>query len=1056
MFAVLLLGLCGLLIYGSSEPLPGVSPERAALAEELGEERFSEARWTGGFPHAPYKSASDRLTLTSEARELGQEINAQVEGSPRAVSDRALVKLIEGKIEEAASSMEAYAKENPGDGHFLSDLSAVLVERSRTLRQPEDLIPALVAAEKAVQASPSLPEARFNLALVLVLLGLEEDAKEAWNQYLEIDAVSDWSTEAREHLAALDKPTQMEAWSERKDELEEAALRGQSDVIKRDVARFRQPARSHAESLLSAWAEAQGEGDQEKARRSLDIARAFATALAEVTGDPLLKQSVEAIDRAAASPGREQWTVLLRGHQEHAAGWSSFKSQDLKQAASQFQAASASLAAAASPFSSWSLFYLAVCDYQHDLYDQVITRLDGLVGDLRSTPYRAVKARALGMLGLVHLIEGRPEAGLRAYEQALAGFEALGESGNVAGIRPQIASGLRFVGEERKAWQHRYEGMRKAQEFGAPNIQYIAAEEMAMATRQLGEYSVALRFQEEILRSAQAAKSPSAVAEALRSRADLHRLRSDKARALADLSEAERLSDQIEDEKLRRSVLGNILLIQGEIERASDPRRAVKLLDEAVETFQDTEYHYRLARSLVERGLAHAALRDEEKAEADFAAAAEECERQRKAVEPSHRASYLDTQHAIFQENIFFQIDHRRDTHQAFHYAERRRARLLLDWLLSLSLEEGSQGLSQAEPLRLDEVLAEMPDDVVLVEYVLARGRLFAWVLGDGKAVFQEIHLSGEPLESGIERLSKGIEGKNRDETRAAASALYERLIRPLAAHLPKGRTLVFVPDGPLHTAPFAALLDEHTERYLVEDHPIGMAPSATVYVKSVARDRMLAGKATGSMLVVADPAFDSALFPDFSRLYEARKELAPMRSLFPQALGLKEKEATKKAFLQVAGDHEIVHFGGHAVSNTKAPLLSHLLFAPEPGDPTRGVLYGHELLGKRFPNTRLVVLAACSSGSGRLSASEGVESLAQPFLAAGVPVVVASLWDVKDEDSARFFGFFYERLKAGDDALGALRTAQLRMMREEGSKLSGWAGFVGVGGVYPRSTESR
>lgn len=1045
MFAALLIG-CGLLACGGPEPPPGVSTERAELVSELGQVRLSEARWTGGFAHATYEPASHRPPLTAEARELGQKINRETLDTPRAVSDWAFAKLIEGKVEEAAAAMERYGKEKPVDGPFLTDFSAVLVERSRKLRQPEDLIHALTAAEKAVQAAPTLPEARFNLALVLGLLGLEEDAEKAWDEYLKIDTASDWSHEAREHLTALNREPQNRAWAERKESLKKAALLGQRDVVKSDVERFPQSARLYTESMLNAWAEAQGDGDEAEARRSLDVARALAAALAEVTGDPLLGQSIAAIDRAAASPTREQWNALLRGHQEHAAGMKSIANPG--EAAVQFRSAEKLLGAQGSPFVAWSRFYLAVCEYQWNDYSRATVLLTDLLRDLRATPFHAVQARAWSMLGLIHIIEGRPEPSRSASEQALAGFEALGETGYAAGMHSQIANSLHYVGEQREAWNHRYQALVKAQEAGSPGVRYVVFEELAIAARQLGELSVALRFQEEVVRSARILKVPSTVAEALRNRAELHRLCSDNARALSDLSETEQVSSQITDEQIRRAILGNVFLVRGEMEREDAPRRALELLDQAIETIRDTEYHYLLARGLVERGLVHAALQDTDKAEADFAAAAEECERQRNEVEPAHRASYLDTQQAVFQENVLFQIDHRQDSDRAFHYAERRRARVLLDWLLSSSLEDGSRDLSQAAPLPVDKVLAEMPRDVLLVEYVLARGRLFAWVLGNGQAVFQEIHLPGDPLVSWVERLGEGIGEKNASETRAAASALYERLIRPLVAHLPKGRTLVFVPDGPLHSVPFAALFDDRKGRYLVEDHPIGMAPSATVYVKSAAREKELAGKATGSMLVFGDPAFDGDLFPGLPRLSGAGQELARMKSLFPQAQGFTGADATKRAFLQASGEYEIVHFGGHAVPNDKAPLLSRLLFAPEPDDPSRGVLYGHELLGRRFPGTRLVVLAACRSGSGRFSASEGAESLAQPFLATGVPVVVASLWDVKDEVGARFFGLFYERLKAGDGAMTALRVAQIKVLRQKDSDPYQWAGFIVAGGA--------
>ncbi len=1005
----------------------------------------------GGFAHAPYKPASDRLTLTSEARELGQEINAQGNDTPRAFSDRALVKLLEGKIEEAASPMEAYAKKNPVDGYFLSDLSAVLVERSRKLRQPENLIPALVAAEEAVQAAPSLPEACFNLALVFDRLGLRTKAKEAWKRYIQIDGDSGWTKEARERLAALDRPTESEEWKGRLEQLESAALRGDAEAVRRGVIRSPQLARLHTEEkLLSAWAAASLEGREEEARRALQKARVFAAVIERVTGDPLLRHSVQVIDQVSASPDRERWATLVRGHQEHAAGLQQVSEMKFHEALIRFRAAQDQLAVSGSPFAAWSRFYAGVCDYQLIEYDQMIASLSKLVEDLTPAPYRAVKARALGMLGLVYAIEGYPTSALEAYSQALTSFLALYETGYAAKMHSEIATSLAYVGDERKAWEHLHQALLMSQGFGGHAI-YHAFEEAALATLRLGEPAVALYFQDEVLRDARTSKDPIRVSEALRGRAAIHEVRSDVRRSVADLVEAERVAGEIPNAEVRNSILGDILLVHGELERASDPGRAIEFLDQAVEILEKTDYRYLLARGLVERGLALAATGENDRAEADFAAAVEESERQRERVDDRHRASFLDNQQAGFRESILFQIDIRNDPDRAFHYAERRRARSLLDALLSLGEEE--RGLARAAPVRplgVEELLRELPPDIVLVEYVTVRDRLFAWTFRDGVSDWTEIRIEGSPIAALVERLLAAIHGRKVKEFRVTSSMLYEQLIRPLRPELWEGRPVIFVPDGPLHALPFAALINEQTGRYLVEDHSIGIAPSATVYVNSLARDRALAGKGKRTLFALGNPAFDSDLFPDLPRLSGAEGEVERLKSLFPGSLPLIGDLATRSSFLEHAGKHGIVHFGGHALLNTEFPLLSHLLFTPEPGDPSRGVLYARDLLEQRFERTRLVVLAACRTASGRVSPTEGAESLARPFLAAGVPAVVASLWDVHDEDSERFFADFYRHLRSGQSASEALRTAQVQMSKRSVDP-SKWAGFEIVGGVLSK-----
>lgn len=101
---------------------------------------------------------------------------------------------------------------------------------------------------------------------------------------------------------------------------------------------------------------------------------------------------------------------------------------------------------------------------------------------------------------------------------------------------------------------------------------------------------------------------------------------------------------------------------------------------------------------------------------------------------------------------------------------------------------------------------------------------------------------------------------------------------------------------------------------------------------------------------------------------------------------------------------------------------------------------------------TRLVVLSACSTAAGRLSASEGATSLARSFLAAGVPAVVASLWDVDDLAASRLLVKFHRRIRAGDDPVKALRTVQLSELGT--APPAEWAAFQLIGGLPPHLEE--
>src|ERR1043166_6507286 len=104
-----------------------------------------------------------------------------------------------------------------------------------------------------------------------------------------------------------------------------------------------------------------------------------------------------------------------------------------------------------------------------------------------------------------------------------------------------------------------------------------------------------------------------------------------------------------------------------------------------------------------------------------------------------------------------------------------------------------------------------------------------------------------------------------------------------------------------------------------------------------------------------------------------------------------------------------------------------------------------------KLPRTRLVVLSACQTGIERAYRGEGAIGLARPFIAAGVPVVVATLWPVESESKADLMISFHKHRKQGHlSTVAALREAQVEAIRnQQGRSIRNysWAAFVAIGG---------
>jgi CHAT domain-containing protein len=230
----------------------------------------------------------------------------------------------------------------------------------------------------------------------------------------------------------------------------------------------------------------------------------------------------------------------------------------------------------------------------------------------------------------------------------------------------------------------------------------------------------------------------------------------------------------------------------------------------------------------------------------------------------------------------------------------------------------------------------------------------------------------------------------------------------------------------------------------LVDRYALSLAPSASVaaaWWSSAPRrplPRLIAfGDPIGVRLTT--PTHDSVppRLPDAAREVRSIARLAPRADVF---VGSSATEAElRRARLADVG---VLHFATHAEVDEWSLQGSSLLLAPGGGDDGR--VTGHELAGLRV-EANLVVLAACSSGSGAVLAGEGLQGLTAPFLEAGASSVVATLWQIGDRSSAPLIEAFYAALASGASVGDALHRAK-RAARARGVSPAVWAAFTLTG----------
>jgi CHAT domain-containing protein len=1017
---------------------PAGRPELVELVAAVGTTRVVEPRITGGFAYGPVKapvrsgeSVLDSSTPDVRIAVARLEQRAQNSRRPQDVAAVGVAYLAVANADKAVAALEESTDLPTPDPSRLSDLAAAYLVRGTERKQSQDVAKALAAADRAVRSNPALPEAAFNRALALERLFLTPQARQAWEEYLKLDDSSQWADEARRRVESLGRSLRAE--TEQVDrQLVDRVARSTDDRQLGDVVRqFPQTAREWAENeLWIAWPASYLAGQEAAAEESVQRSRRIADIIAASFGDRLLLDTVRTIERSRSAQERQS---LARGHQLFGQGMAKYEEDDLADSMRLFSAARNLLEERRSPLALWTRLQFAIDSYYRSDIKGSTDQLAPLIPAAEKADYVRLVGLLYRMHGLLYGVQLRLPEQVTDYQSALSSFIRAGDLENVAAIHASLAETMDYQGEPQLAWMHRTQALA-----GLNHVrrlrrrQTILFGSVASCLRQ-GLPHTALFFQEAVLDVARQWDKPRPLAEGYLKRADVRQQLGWSQLAVQDLVEAERWLEKLEPGSFAMGVKARIQLATGEVQRHDRPGLAVQALTAALEYFSKAGMNWASARAYLARGRAHFATGRADLAEADFSGGIRAFEEQRaKFGEESLRIAYYEQPWDLFSQMIELKAIRQKQPAAALKFAEQARSRTLLEAVLR------SRSTAPVDPERVHH---QLPQSVAVLYYSVLEDGILAWVIRhDGIDFFHR------PIrESELTRLvahSRSAGAFSRDAE--TLKRLYDELIRPARSYLRGRRTLVIVPDGALHVLPFAGLIDRESGRYLVEDYPLAISPSLTLSLQLAHAGAL---RPASSALVVGNPRAGEADV-NLPELSGAEQEARQVSKIYAQSDLLVGAEATKSRFLEQLGQHDVVHFAGHAISNTTFPGLSRLLLA-SPDGVASGSLFVHELGNRRLHRTQVVVLAGCRTSSGQIRRGEGVISLARPFLAAGVPVVVGALSDLDDEQSRHLFVAFHRALIRGVAPFDALREAQLDAIRNQSVTFSStWANIVAIGGL--------
>lgn len=148
-------------------------------------------------------------------------------------------------------------------------------------------------------------------------------------------------------------------------------------------------------------------------------------------------------------------------------------------------------------------------------------------------------------------------------------------------------------------------------------------------------------------------------------------------------------------------------------------------------------------------------------------------------------------------------------------------------------------------------------------------------------------------------------------------------------------------------------------------------------------------------------------------------------------------KNATLKKVTSVMDDAPIIHLASHGIPSDFGQIaLTEVALTDG-----ESFLSAREIAERKL-KAGLAVLSACETSGGFIIANEGVLGLARPFMMAGVPSVVVSLWQVPDDSTTDLMIEFYKNMQKEPDKAKALRLAILTTKSKYPNPYA-WSPFV-------------
>jgi CHAT domain-containing protein len=636
-------------------------------------------------------------------------------------------------------------------------------------------------------------------------------------------------------------------------------------------------------------------------------------------------------------------------------------------------------------------------------YDQAVVSLQEAANFATSVQARRQRQIALGNLGWAYV-------NLGDYDNALANFRAAEQ---------------------------------QAKEIGMTGNRVLWLQDAGLAEYKLGNFGEARKYDEEALKSVLTLPATDVADQIVNIQTNLALLLIGQGQiedaikySAAALAAARGSKDA--------NVVANATFVRGLVAaRQADEPNAEQLLMQAWQMTTDLEIRMDAENALANLYLGRGQPRQ---AEGWYRRSIETFEQNRSSVQNmALRLSTFAYGDAIYRDYSEFLINAHRPV-EALQLLDRSRAR---------TLEEGL-GVAKVEADAKDKAVADAKDKgvadaqavasklhAVILFYSLGpeKSRLWAITAHETRLFIlprqKELQSLIEEYQRAIQKSSDPVQTAN-----ASAASLYDALVKPAAAMIPKDSKVFIIPDGVLHGLNFETLLEPDGDgfKYWIEDVTVTTTSSIRILSRVGAAPSIAA---TRDLLLIGDPIQAER---EFEALPNASAEMRRVQQHFsPDSQNVFGQSRAVPAAYAMSGPDQFryIHFVAHGTASRSSPLDSAVILSPAPQNPEDFKLYARDIVHHPL-QARLVTISACYGSGVRTYAGEGLVGLAWAFLRAGAHNVVGALWQADDAATPLLMDRLYGELQAGASPDAALRTAKLSLIHSPSiyRKPFYWAAF--------------